>query len=163
MSEIDRILDELERDHTGDTWHGSPVTQILRGVTAAQAAARPIPQGHSIWELVLHMTSWKNEVRRRIEGAPAGEPQEGDWPAVGDATEARWTEARAALDRAHAALTAAVRGLSESKVFAPTNDPRVRETGAGVSHYTLLHGLVQHDAYHAGQIAILKKAVEKTG
>jgi len=159
MSEIDRILAELERDHTGDTWHGSPVTQILRGVTAAQAAARPIPRGHSIWELVLHMTSWKNEVRRRIEGAPAGEPQEGDWPSVGDPTDARWAEARAGLDRAHAALAAAVRALSESKVFAPTNDPRVRETGAGVSHYTLLHGLVQHDAYHAGQIAILKKAL----
>ena len=53
-----------------------------------------------------------------------------------------------------------VRALSESKVLEPTNDPRVRETGAGVSHYTLLHGLVQHDAYHAGQIAILKKALE---
>ena len=68
MSEIDRILDELERDHTGDTWHGSPVTHVLRGVTAAQASARPIPHGHTIWELVLHMTAWKNEVRRRIGG-----------------------------------------------------------------------------------------------
>jgi len=160
MSEIDRILDELERDHTGDTWHGSPVTDILRGITAAQAASKPVPHGHSIWELVLHMTAWKNEVRRRIGGAPSGEPEEGDWPAVGEPTEARWTAARASLDRAHADLAAAVRTLSESKVFEPTNDPRVRETGAGVSHYTLLHGLVQHDAYHAGQIAILKKAMQ---
>jgi uncharacterized damage-inducible protein DinB len=160
MSEIDRLLDELERDYTGDTWHGSPVTHILRGVTAVQAAARPIPHGHNIWELVLHMTAWKNEVRRRIGGAPAGEPQEGDWPSVGETTDARWTEARAGLDRAHAALTDAVRTLPESRLFEPTNDPRVRETGAGVTHYTLLHGIVQHDAYHAGQIAILKKAME---
>jgi uncharacterized damage-inducible protein DinB len=160
MSEIDRLLDELERDYTGDTWHGSPVTQILHGVTAVQAAARPIPHGHTIWELVLHMTAWKNEVRRRIGGAPAGEPKEGDWPTVGEPTDARWTDALAALDRAHAALAAAVRTLPEAKIFEPTNDPRVRETGAGVSHYTLLHGIVQHDAYHSGQMAILKKALE---
>jgi uncharacterized damage-inducible protein DinB len=160
MSEIDRILDELERDHTGDTWHGSPVTRVLRGVTAAQASARPIPHGHTIWELVLHMTAWKNEVRRRIGGAPAGEPKEGDWPTVGEPTDARWTDALAALDRAHAALAAAVRTLPEAKIFEPTNDPRVRETGAGVSHYTLLHGIVQHDAYHSGQMAILKKVLE---
>jgi uncharacterized damage-inducible protein DinB len=136
------------------------VTHVLRGVTAAQASARPIPHGHTIWELVLHMTAWKNEVRRRIGGAPAGEPKEGDWPTVGEPTDARWMDALAALDRAHAALAAAVRTLPEAKVFEPTNDPRVRETGAGVSHYTLLHGIVQHDAYHSGQMAILKKALE---
>ncbi len=27
------------------------------------------------------------------------------------------------------------------------------------SFYIMLHGLAQHDAYHAGQIAMLKKAV----
>src|SRR4030095_13573839 len=160
MSEIDRILDELERDHTGDTWHGSPVTRVLRGVTAAQASARPIPHGHTIWELVLHMTAWKNEVRRRIGGAPAGEPKEGDWPTVCEPTDARWTDALAALDRAHAALAAAVLTLPEAKIFEPTNDPRLRGKGAGASHYTLLHGIVQHDAYHSGQMAILKKALE---
>jgi uncharacterized damage-inducible protein DinB len=159
MSEIDRILDQLERDHTGDAWHGSPVSHILDGVTATQATARPIPGGHTIWELVLHMTAWKQEVRRRLTGARAGEPEDGDWPDVGQTTAKRWEDARSRLDSAHAALAAAVRALPESKLLEPTNDPRVRETGAGVSHYVLLHGLVQHDAYHAGQIAILKKAL----
>src|SRR5262245_24212984 len=64
MSEIDRLVDELERDHAGDPWHGSPVKAILRGVTAAEAASRIVPQAHTIWELVLHMTAWKDEVRR---------------------------------------------------------------------------------------------------
>jgi uncharacterized damage-inducible protein DinB len=157
MTEIDRIVDELQREHDGDPWHGSPLLAILDGVSAAQAAARPLPRGHSIWELVLHVTAWKNEVRKRVSGAPATEPEEGDWPPVGNATEPRWDEARQRLQQAHDRLTAAIRQLSEDTLFQPTNDPRNRPLGLGVPYYVLLHGIVQHDVYHAGQIALLKK------
>jgi uncharacterized damage-inducible protein DinB len=159
MSETARIADELEREHAGDPWHGSPVSEILKGVTAAQAAARGVPHVHTIWQLVLHMTAWKNEVRRRLTGAPAGEPQEGDWPQVGDATPERWREALQRLDTAQAALVAAVRDLPESRLLEPTNATRDRAAGTGVSYYVLLHGLVQHDAYHAGQLAMLVKVI----
>src|SRR5687767_5850318 len=65
-TEITRILDELNRAHSGDAWYGTPVTQILAGVDHGQAAARPFEGVHTIWEIVLHMTAWKNEVRRRL-------------------------------------------------------------------------------------------------
>jgi uncharacterized damage-inducible protein DinB len=156
-TEIDRIIDELNREYAGDPWHGWPLTQILDGVTAPQAAARPLAAAHSIFEIVLHMIGWKDEVRRRLSGAPAGEPAEGDWPAVTDASPAGWRAAIERLDATHQALLNAVRELPEAKLLAPTNDPRNRTTGAGVSHYVLLHGIVQHDVYHSGQIALLKK------
>jgi uncharacterized damage-inducible protein DinB len=159
MSEVLRILDELQRDHSGDPWHGSCVTDILRGVTASQAAARAVPHVHTVWELVLHMTAWKREVRQRLRGAPAGQPAEGDWPEVGATTPEHWAEALANLDAAHEALIAAARELPESQLFEPTNDPRNRPLGTGVSRYVLLHGLVQHDAYHAGQLALLIKVM----
>ena len=159
MSEITRILDQLEREHEGDPWHGSPLVALLDGVTADQAARKPIPGGHSIWELVLHMAGWKLETARRVGGAPAGEPPDGDWPEVGDPTPARWVEAKARLNDAHLALLAAVRELPESRLFEPTNDPRNRPLGTGVSYYVLLHGVVQHDVYHSGQIAALKYAL----
>jgi len=57
MSETQRIADELLREHTGDPWHGSSVTALLRGVTAAQAASRAVPHVHTVWQLVLHMTA----------------------------------------------------------------------------------------------------------
>ena len=157
-TEIDRIVDELQREHDGDPWHGSPLRELLNGVTCEVAAARPIRHVHSVWEIVLHMTAWKNEVRRRLSGAPAGEPAEGDWPDVPSPTSDAWREAVDRLQRAHDSLIAAIRALPESKLFEPTNDPRSRETGAGVSHYVLLHGIVQHDVYHSGQIAIVRKA-----
>jgi uncharacterized damage-inducible protein DinB len=157
QTEVDRILDELAREHDGEPWHGSPLLAILEGVTAHDASARPIPGGHSIWELVLHITGWKNEVRRRLSGAPAADPEEGDWPEPGEPSEARWREARERLQRAHDALLAAIRALPEEQLYTATNDPRCPPSGAGVSYYVLLHGIVQHDVYHAGQVAILKK------
>ena len=158
-SEIERIVDQLHREHEGDPWHGSPLRAILHGITHAHAAARPIPAGHSIWELVLHITAWKGEVRRRLSGAPAGEPQEGDWPAVGDPTLERWRAALERLETVHRELLNGIRALPEQQLFEPSNDSRDRETGAGVSYYVLLHGIVQHDVYHSGQIALLKKAL----
>jgi uncharacterized damage-inducible protein DinB len=157
VSEGDRLIDQLKRAHDGDPWHGSPIKEILKGVTAEQAAKRPPNGTHSIWELVLHATGWRNEVARRASGAPAQEPEAGDWPNVGDPTPQRWTEALAALDASHARLVDVVRGMTEAQLQQPTNDPRNRELGTGVSYYELFHGIVQHDAYHAGQIAILKK------
>lgn len=161
MSEIDRIVDELQREHAGDPWHGSPLRTLLDGVRCEVAAAHPIRHVHSVWEIVLHMTAWKNEVRRRLSGAPAGEPEEGDWPEVPSPTSEAWTAAVQRLEQAHQALIAAIEQIPESKLFEPTNDPRNRETGSGVSHYVLLHGIVQHDVYHAGQIALVRKGAEE--
>jgi len=157
VSESTRLIDQLKRAHDGDPWHGSPVTTILEGVTHEQAARQPPNGAHSIWALVLHMTGWRNEVARRATGEPAGEPAAGDYPDVGEPTASRWKAALAAFDASHHHLANVVRGLSDDQLLAATNDPRNRPLGTGCSYYDLLHGIVQHDAYHAGQIAILKK------
>jgi uncharacterized damage-inducible protein DinB len=158
-SESSRLIDQLQRAHDGDVWHGSPIVAILSGITHDQAARQPPNGAHSIWELVLHVTAWRNEVARRSTGEPSGEPDAGDWPAVGDPTAARWAEALAALDASHERLVSAVGALSDERLLQPTNDPRSRPLGTGVTYYELLHGSVQHDAYHAGQIAIVKKVL----
>ena len=76
MAEIDRLIDELRRDQQADPWHGPSARQVLEGVTAAAAAARPIPGAHSIWELALHIIAWRNEVARRVDGGEPAEPAE---------------------------------------------------------------------------------------
>jgi uncharacterized damage-inducible protein DinB len=156
VNEIHRIADQLEREHSGEPWHGSPLLSILEGIDHGRAAARPLPAAHSIWELVLHLTSWKNEVRHRLAGSPAGEPREGDWPAVSDVSSNAWSDAREKLEIAHRLLLSAVRDLPEQNLPVPTNDHRGE--GIAATHYELLMGVLQHDVYHAGQIALLKKA-----
>ena len=92
-----------------------------------------IAGAHPVWELVLHMTAWKNETARRLAGAVACMPIEGDWPEVGDPTDQRWHEALARLKSAHAKLIAAVKALPEKKLYEPTNDTRSAPLGTGVS------------------------------
>jgi uncharacterized damage-inducible protein DinB len=154
MSETKRIADQLHRAYAGGAWHGPALRELLNGVTAKQAAARPLAGTHSIWQLVLHITAWKKAVRQRVmEKVVELSPRE-DWPPVGKASAAAWRRTLKALDRAHRQLEATVARLPES---------RLKRIVPGRKHtvYFLLHGLVQHDLYHAGQIALLKKAGTK--
>ena len=153
MTEIERILDQLKRAYGGDAWHGPAVREVLAGVTAEQAAARPLRNAHSIWELTQHIAVWEDAGRRRLGGDPAqialASPE--DWPPPDDKSEAAWEQAKAALDRGHEAFRQAIARVDESRLDEPIVE--------GLSSiYVTLHGIIQHDLYHAGQIAMLKKA-----
>ena len=159
MSEIDRITDELTRDQQGEPWHGPSARQVLGGVTAAAAAARPIAGGHSIWELVLHIIAWRSEVARRVEGGEPAEPAEGDWPQVAETTDAAWARALTRLEDSHRRLTAALGKLPEARLDDLVGRQQNRSVGSGVTYYVTLHGVAQHDAYHLGQVSVLKRAL----
>ncbi len=154
MTELERILDQLKRAYEGDAWHGPSVREALAGVTADQAHARPLANAHSIRELVHHIAVWESVGRRRLEGDRAqidiSSPE--DWPPADDTSEAAWEQAKAALDRGHKALREAIERVPESRLDQPIFE--------GMSTvYVTLHGVIHHDLYHAGQIAMLKKAL----
>jgi uncharacterized damage-inducible protein DinB len=154
------LIDQVERAHAGDAWHGSSRASLLADVSADEARHRPVPPLHSIWELVLHMTAWTREVTRRLEGHMASEPEMGDWPSIPASPDERsWRAAIATLDEAHVALRKAVGAIDASRLTAPVNDARNRELGTGVTFAQTINGLVQHDAYHCGQIASVKKTL----
>jgi uncharacterized damage-inducible protein DinB len=153
MSEFKRINDQLKRAFEGKAWHGPSVSEVLAGVTAEQAAAHPIAGAHSIWEIALHIATWERVGRRRIEESdPIDVSDEEDWPAVEDTSDDAWSSTLDELRRNHEALRAAIRGLDEA---------RLEEIVPGTEYsvYFLLQGVIQHDLYHAGQTALLKKAV----
>lgn len=151
MSEIERLQDQLRRSYEGEAWHGPSLRELLAGVDTETAAARPIADAHTIWEVVLHITAWQDAARRRLEGEPAPLTDEEDWPPVLDVGDDAWSDTVAALEVTRRRLTEVVGELTESEL-----DGRV--IGQEYSVYALLHGVVQHDLYHAGQIALLKKA-----
>jgi uncharacterized damage-inducible protein DinB len=154
MTEVERILDQLDRAYKGEAWHGPSVRELLTGVTAKQAQARPLANAHNIWELVHHIAVWENVGRRRLGGDPAQieSSSPDDWPPPDDASDAAWEQAKAALDRGHEALREAIARIDESRL----DEPIVEGLS---STYVTLHGIIQHDLYHAGQIAMLKKAL----
>jgi uncharacterized damage-inducible protein DinB len=151
MTEVERILDQLNRAFEGEAWHGPPVMEILQGITAQQASARPLNSAHSIWEIVLHIAAWETACRRRLGGERAQLSDSEDWPEVANTSEQSWEEAREALKQGHKELCDAV-----SKLDATRLDQPIVEGLSSV--YVTLHGVIQHSLYHAGQVAILKKA-----
>lgn len=153
MTETARIADELRRAFDGAAWHGDSLFKILNGVAPAQAAARPIRNAHSIWELLLHIAAWEGAVRRRMDGAAAKLSSAKNFPAVTDTREEGWQKALAHLRRTHQELIDAVEKFPEASLTKQVPGKQ----GAHYNFYFMLHGLAQHAAYHAGQIALLKK------
>ena len=152
MNELERIADQLRRGLEGEAWHGPAVLEVLAGVTAEQAAARPIPGAHTIWELVLHLPGAYRLVLRRLRGDPTQLSPEEDWPPVPEPTEANWRAA--VLDLR--ALNAETRRVILAFDPARLTDPLVPDPPYPA--YTQFVGITQHDLYHAGQMALLKRA-----
>jgi uncharacterized damage-inducible protein DinB len=152
-SEAARIADQLRRAFYGEAWHGDSLFEILEGVTAAQAAARPVAHAHTIWELVLHIAAWDGTVLRRLGGAAVELSDAENFPPVTDASEAAWRKALAHVRRVHEELVSAVAVLPDSRL----GEMVPGKKGAHYTFYYMLHGVVQHELYHAGQIALLKK------
>ncbi len=153
------LAEQVRLAHDGPAWHGPALAENVEGLTAVDAAARPVPGAHSIWEIVLHATGWAGEVRRRLRGGAPAAPAEGDWPEVGPVSEDAWREARRGLGVAHEALAEAVRAFPEARWGERIGDEPDAPLGTGVTHAEMVAGLIQHDGYHSGQIGLLRRAL----
>lgn len=152
MNTRSAILKIFEEAFEKTAWHGPNLWQSLKGVTAKQAAWRPAPGGHNIWEETLHAAYWKYVVRRRLEGGKRGGfilagsnffPR----PEAGKASEADWKKDKEILRSEHRLLREAI-GRA-------TGQP----LSAKLAH--TLWGIAFHDVYHAGQIRLLRRLMKR--
>jgi uncharacterized damage-inducible protein DinB len=149
-SEAKRIQDQLKRSIAGAAWHGPAVMELLADIDAPKAAARSIAGAHSIWELSLHIAAWNKAAVRRLSGDRAELPDEENFPAVNDTSDEAWQRTLELLQSNHRELQEAISGLDDARLDQP-----ILEGMSSV--YVTLHGVIQHNLYHAGQIALLKK------
>jgi uncharacterized damage-inducible protein DinB len=157
----------LRRSFDGQSWHGPSLADVLADVDARAALARPVAGAHSIWELTHHLMAWTREVARRLQGEPAALPIEGDWPAPPEAqpdgdVEARWRALRDELTAARGALLAALEAFPPERLVervGTSDDPAI---GGQASFGGMIVGLAEHNAYHGGQITLLRRALEST-
>lgn len=160
MRPIIRFLQENVQPRPGRRgWHGGPTALgALRGVTAKQASWRPGPRRKSIWDLALHIAYWNYAVRRRLEGLTASGST-----ARFDRGPSNWPKpARSADDHAWAADVALVRTEHEKllKAIASIRPALLARKPRGRGEWTyaeLVLGIAQHDAYHIGQIQLVKR------
>jgi hypothetical protein len=152
-AELRVLLRLLDVCYEKKAWHGPNLRGALRGLDVRAAAWRPGPGRHNIWEIVVHAAYWKYAVRRRLLGEKRGSfPLKGsNWFRRPDAaTEAAWRAELALLHAMHRAMREAVAGLR------PSSLPAV-PAGSTLSRGELIAGIAAHDAYHAGQIQLLKR------
>jgi uncharacterized damage-inducible protein DinB len=150
MNQIEFIVDQLKRSYAGEAWHGPSLEEVLRGITAEQAIAKPISSAHNIWEVTMHIGVWMSATRRRMAGHTVEPTPQQDWPPIDGGSSSAWRQTLDTLASEHDQLTAAIRSLPDSSL-----DNLV--AGKNDSIRGMLLGLIQHNVYHAGQIALLKK------
>ena len=151
--EIAELLRLIDEGYERRAWHGPNLRGAIRGLTARQAASRPGPGRHSIWEIVVHCAYWKYAVCRRILGAKRGSfPRQGsNWlPQPHPQGDRAWRQDVALLADMHRRLRAAVAGLGPGDL---DTVPR----GSRVSTRAIVAGAAMHDVYHAGQIQLVKR------
>jgi len=148
-----RLEDLLRRVFEGEAWHGPAVLEALAGVSHEAAAEHPIPGAHSIWEIVLHLAATYGLVLQRIHGRSGGLTPEQDWPAPGAPEAERWHDAVEELRRLNSEVRHAILAFAEDRL----EQPLAPNHSAAYLHFA---GLAQHDAYHAGQISLLRKAAK---
>lgn len=144
-----QLADQLERSYQGEAWHGPSLLEAVAGVDAVLAGRRPLPEVHTLAETVGHVAFWIRDTAQRLQGLPALDRGE-DWPA------AAWPEALADLASAQGALRAALRTFDDDRLGAKVQ-------GQELTCQDLLLGLLQHNAYHAGQLATLRRASVQAG
>lgn len=152
MGETRRLADQLKRAVAGVAWHGPSLLELLEDVPLEHVAARPVAGAHTIAEITRHALAWQDIVTRRLAGEPwRDETPDEDWPVTSGAAE--WQSLLERLQQGALKLAGDIEAFP---------DERLNKLIPGAEHsfYGMLHGLVQHHLYHAGQIALLKRALQ---
>lgn len=154
MAEKKRTLELLDRAYRAKAWHGPALLETLDGVDAAMAAKRVVKGAHTIWELVDHVASWNAIVAERLAGGKPAVTPDLNFPKTPQPTAAAWKKSLARLAASERRFRAAVARFPESQLG------RIRP-GTKTSWNVLIHGQIQHQLYHAGQIAMLRRGMGK--
>lgn len=157
MTANEKLAEELHHSVFGDPWHGASLQVILKDVAHKQAFRKPIKNAHSIAELMLHIDAWTQEVLTRLNGNIHTEPLVGDWPKPMEPSEEYWHQLKQQLYDNTNKLIAALKNFPAENLNEVVGSKRNAAAGTGYTYEFMISGLLQHTAYHSGQISLLKK------
>lgn len=148
MSNVDqpqRIADAYHAVTVKGAWYGPTVAELIEKTSSEMATQRPIPDGHSILEILQHLLLWNERIRNTSEGHPMPRWEaEREWaePAI------PWNELVAHWNRSRDLLEERIRNF-------PVEDLQKQTPGRTYPYEKMLDGIVQHAIYHSGQISML--------
>ncbi|GAB3224735.1 DinB family protein [Algoriphagus aestuariicola] len=150
MEENDRIVSLFEKLYNGESWIDVPVQGTLLRISAADAGRRPLPNCNTIWEIVNHLIEWKVNVMQRLQGKILETPANNYIYPVPDTSETAWQATLLRFDTLHRQWIDFLKKIDTSsyqRIYPPNQ----------MSYYEHIMGILQHEAYHLGQIVILAK------
>jgi len=151
MNPLEHIADQFTRTYAGETWHGDPIKRILQDIDPQQAFRKPSQNVHSLWEIILHIIAWEKVVLKSLQGAAYTMlHDEDDWPLAKEPSSEAWQATLKVLEETTETLRTLIAAFPETKLHEQV-------PGQNFTFYMALHGVIHHNLYHAGQIAILKK------
>lgn len=155
MTEPKELARLVRQAVSGPMWHGPSIDEALSGLNYVAANSRPVPGAHSPWELALHIASWADIARLRLGERVIPDPSRAkDWPPVPAPSPSAWRQAVEQIGSAYDALATHLEWMKPEDLqrIVPGRDYTVE---------TMVRGVIEHGVYHAGQVAILKKALVK--
>ncbi len=157
MKTNQKLAEELHRSVFKDPWHGSSLKEIFENIPYEKVYARPIPNAHNIIELALHIDAWTQEVLSRLNGNQPGDPHTGDWPKPTSDSNGYWDATKQSIYDNFNKLMEKLKETSDERLSTIVGAERNPALGTGYTFETMVIGLFQHNAYHGGQISLLKK------
>ncbi len=150
MNEVEFLVDQLRTTANGDSWHGPSLTKTLDGIDLHDAGTRYMEDRHTIWELTNHITYWIGEVLKSVKGVTHLNHDGNDWPEMGT-TEGEWALSSSRPEE--------FVNMLADELASWTNEDIARAVpGSKFTFKQMVHGLIHHNLYHAGQINVMKKA-----
>lgn len=152
MKETDRISKLFRDFYNGSPWIDVSLMPVLKDITAKQASTRVLPEWNSIWEIVNHMIYWRMNVMTRVQGEVIKTPSDNYFFTVKNNSTRAWQSTLKKLEKSQQQWIAFLEKFKEKnfeKVY-PAN---------GLTYYEHIHGILQHDIYHLGQIVMLTRAL----
>jgi uncharacterized damage-inducible protein DinB len=150
--ELQSIIHNMKSTLEGEPWFGRSVYAILDEINPSITFKKPNKNSHSLIDLLYHMNTWAEFTLKRIEGDKETDlkaSEELDWRKI-DPKIHSWEKGLTEFKAIH------------SKIIKLLND-KDDEFLKGIVDYRnykyrfLIHGLIQHNIYHLGQIAYIKK------
>ena len=145
-SRISKLLSDL---YNGNPWIDVTVTDTLKKITAQQAAKKN-PDINSTWEIVNHLIEWRLLILQRVQKQRAPSPADNFFHPVTDTSDKAWKDTLQRLEDSQQQWMQLLENFDEKEfdtLYSPNN----------LNYYEHILGILQHDAYHLGQIVLLAK------
>jgi len=152
MKETKRIAKLFEDLYNGRPWVDVTIMDTLKNISAEQSAKKIIPERNSIWQIINHMIAWRENVLLRVQGNEMITPNNNYFTQLEIISETEWQKALERLVNSQEQWIHFLENFDESqfdKIYASNK----------MTYYEHIHGILQHDAYHLGQIVLLSKLV----